>query len=139
MGARRSSRAGLPPLVLVADDIEDNRLIYTEYLRFKGMRVAEARNGEEAIARARAFHPAVVVMDLTMPGVDGWQATRAIKADASLRDTCIIVITGHGEPDARNRALDDGADAFVLKPCAPDDLSCLVQASCNDARKTRRR
>ena len=69
------------PLILVVDDFEDNRAMYVEYLQFQGFRVAEAVNGEEAVARTRELLPPIVVMDLSLPVMDGWEATRRIKAD----------------------------------------------------------
>ena len=69
------------PLILVVEDYPDAREMYAEYLRFSGFRVAEARNGEEALARARQEVPDVVLMDLALPLMDGWEATRRLKSD----------------------------------------------------------
>ena len=69
------------PLILVVDDYEDAREMYAEYLRFSGFRVAEARNGNEALEQAFALMPDLILMDLSLPGMDGWEATRQLKAD----------------------------------------------------------
>lgn len=111
-----------PPLILVVDDFEDNRAMYVEYLQFQGFRVAEAINGEEAVARTRELAPAVVVMDLSLPVMDGWEATRRIKADPKTARICVIALTGHAEPAHAKKALEAGCDDFVAKPCLPDDL-----------------
>jgi two-component system cell cycle response regulator DivK len=67
-----------PPLILVVDDYDDNREMYSSYLEYAGMRVAEAANGREALAKTSELMPELIVMDLSLPGVDGWQATRTI-------------------------------------------------------------
>src|SRR4051794_36852226 len=98
------------PLILVVDDFEDNRAMYVEYLQFQGFRVAEALNGEEAVDRTRALSPAIVVMDLSLPVMDGWEATRRIKADPKTAAIRVIALTGHAEPAHAKKALDAGCD-----------------------------
>lgn len=109
-------------LVLLADDNEDSREIYSMYFRHKGLRVATAWNGDEALAIARAMKPAVIVMDLTMPGMDGWQATRALKADPDTRHIPIIALTGHAFRGSEQAARDAGCDRYLIKPCLPEQL-----------------
>lgn len=115
------------PLVLVVDDFEDNRAMYVEYLSFQGLRVAEAVNGEEAVARAKELRPDVVIMDLSLPVMDGWEATRRIKADPKTKHIKIVALTGHAEPSHAKRALDAGCDDFVAKPCLPEHLLAKVR------------
>src|SRR5687767_1764883 len=86
------------PLILVVDDFEDNRAMYVEYLQFQGMRVVEAVNGEEAVARATELLPAVIIMDLSLPVMDGWEATRRIKSARKTKHIKVIALTGHAEP-----------------------------------------
>jgi CheY-like chemotaxis protein len=114
-------------LVLVVDDFEDNRAMYVEYLQFQGLRVAEAVNGEEAIERARMLMPAVIIMDLSLPVMDGWEATRRLKADATTRHIRVVALTGHAEPAHAKRALEAGCDDFVAKPCLPEQLLAKVR------------
>ena len=78
------------PLVLVVDDFADAREMYGEYLKFCGFRVAEAQNGVEAIDKAKRLKPDLILMDLSMPVVDGWEATRRLKADSSTKGCCSI-------------------------------------------------
>src|SRR5262245_30113692 len=87
------------PLVLVVDDYEDTRRIYSEYLEFAGFRVASATDGAEAIEKARKLTPDVVVMDLGMPGIDGWAATKTIKTDPRTKDIYVMAVTGFSEDD----------------------------------------
>ncbi len=110
------------PLVLVVEDYPDAREMYCEYLRFSGFRVAEARNGEEALEKAFTLLPDVVLMDLALPLMDGWEATRRLKSDRRTSDILVVALTGHalaGHAEGARRA---GCDAFVTKPCLPDDL-----------------
>ncbi|HEY8077297.1 MAG TPA: response regulator [Labilithrix sp.] len=118
---------GEGPLVLVVDDFEDNRAMYVEYLQFQGFRVAEAVNGEEAVERATKLHPALVVMDLSLPVMDGWEATRRLKANPKTKDIVVIALTGHAEASHAKKALDAGCDDFVAKPCLPDQLVARIR------------
>jgi CheY-like chemotaxis protein len=110
------------PLILVVDDYADNREMYSAYLRFQGLDVVEAANGTEALEHAFERQPDLVVMDLSLPGVDGWQATRMLKADARTKDIPVIAVTGHALAGAPERAAEAGCDGFLTKPCLPEDL-----------------
>src|SRR4029077_11912212 len=79
-------------------------------------------NGREAIDQARALQPDMILMDASMPVLDGWQATRALKADPATRHIPILALTAHAFDDARREAKAVGCDGFVTKPCLPDDL-----------------
>ena len=116
-----SDRSG-PPLVLIVDDYDDNREMYSSYLEYSGMRVAEAVNGKEALAKTAELMPDLIVMDLSLPGVDGWQATRIIKQDARTRHILVLALTGHALEGASQGARDAGCDGFLTKPCLPEDL-----------------
>ena len=115
------------PLILVVDDYQDAREMYAEYLRFSGFRVAEARNGNEAVEQAFALKPALILMDLSLPGMDGWEATRRLKADETTRHIPIVALTGHALAGASEGARRAGCDSFVTKPCLPDDLVIEVR------------
>lgn len=110
------------PLILVVDDYQDAREMYAEYLLFSGFRVAEARTGNEAIKQALALKPDLILMDLSLPGMDGWEATRVLKADDRTKDIPVVALTGHALAGASEGARRAGCDAFVVKPCLPDDL-----------------
>jgi CheY-like chemotaxis protein len=110
------------PLVLVVEDYQDAREMYVEYLKFSGFRVAEARNGIEALERAFELHPDIILMDLALPRMDGWEATRRLKIDERTNDIPVVALTGHalaGHVEGARRA---GCDSFVTKPCLPDAL-----------------
>lgn len=128
MSAKKASASKAnAPLVLVVDDFEDNRAMYVEYLQFQGFRVAEAVNGEEAVAQAVSLMPAVIVMDLSLPVMDGWEATRRVKADPKTKHIRVIALTGHAEPAHAKKALDAGCDDFVAKPCLPENLLAKIR------------
>lgn len=110
------------PLVLLVDDNDDSREIYQMFFEFKGLSALTARNGEEAIALARQHRPNVVVMDLTMPGMDGWEATRTLKRMPETRDVCVIALSGHAFRGSEHAARDAGCDRYLTKPCLPESL-----------------
>lgn len=110
------------PRVLVVDDLRDNREMYVEYLEFAGFDVLSATNGREAVASAIAHGPHVVVMDMSLPDVDGWRATELLRATPATKDVLVIALSGHVEPKYRRRAMAVGCDLFVAKPCLPQDL-----------------
>jgi CheY-like chemotaxis protein len=115
------------PLILVVDDYQDAREMYAEYLQYSGFRVAEARNGNEAVDQAVALKPDLILMDLSLPGMDGWEATRRLKADEATRHIPIVALTGHALAGASDGARKAGCDSFVTKPCLPDDLVVEVR------------
>ena len=122
------------PLILVVDDYEDAREMYAEYLRFCGFRVAEARNGNEALDQAFTLMPDLILMDLSLPGMDGWEATRQLKADERTRNIPVVALTGHALAGASEGAKRAGCDSFVTKPCLPDDLVVEVRRMLSLAR-----
>ena len=113
------------PSVLVVDDSSDGREMLTEYLAFCGFHVAEAENGTEAIEVARRVQPNVILMDLSMPVVDGWEATRQLKADPLTKDIFIIAVTAHAFLPEQESARVAGCDAVIPKPY---DLTVLAAA-----------
>ena len=123
------------PLILVVDDYQDAREMYAEYLQFSGFRVAEARTGTEAIELAFALKPALILMDLSLPGLDGWEATRQLKSDERTKNIPVVALTGHALAGASEGARKAGCDSFVTKPCLPDDLVVEVRRMLNQVSK----
>ena len=93
-----------------------------EFLAFSGFQVAEATNGFEAVQKAFELMPDVILMDLSLPGMDGWEATRRLKADDRTKGIPVVALTGHALAGISDGALKAGCDAFVTKPCLPEDL-----------------
>lgn len=119
--------AGSSPLLLLVDDYADNREMYAQYLSFMGFRVAEAANGLQALEQAFALVPDLIVMDLSLPGMDGWEATRALKTDPRTRAIPVLALTGNALAGYSQRALAAGCAAFVTKPCLPQELEQHVR------------
>ena len=122
-------------LILVVDDYQDAREMYAEYLQFSGFRVAEARNGNEAVAQAFSLRPDLILMDLSLPGMDGWEATRVLKADDRTKHIPVVALTGHALAGASEGARKAGCDSFVTKPCLPDDLVVEVRRMLETVKK----
>jgi CheY-like chemotaxis protein len=108
--------------ILMVDDFHDNREMYAAYLRYAGFAVEEAVTGTEALEKAFASRPDLVVMDLSLPGMDGWEATRRLKADPRTKHVPIVVVSGHALEGSVQSARAAGCDAFLRKPCLPQTL-----------------
>jgi CheY-like chemotaxis protein len=117
----------MAPLVLVVDDVAHGREIFAEYLEFRGFRVATAEDGLEAMDKAFELLPDLILMDLSLPGIDGWEATRRLKQDDRTRGIPVIALTAHALASAHDRAKEVGCDAVVTKPCIPRDLEAEVR------------
>lgn len=115
------------PLVLVVEDYQDAREMYVEFLKFSGFRVAEARNGVEALDQAFDLRPDVILMDLALPRMDGWEATRRLKKDNRTQDIPVVALTGHALAGHAEDARQAGCDSFVPKPCLPDALVAEIR------------
>jgi two-component system, cell cycle response regulator DivK len=115
------------PLILVVDDNLDAREMYSMYLEYEGFRVLEAENGEQAVEKTREALPSLVLMDASMPRMDGWDAVRLLKNDPKTRGIPILMLTGHAYDEHRTRAAEVGADGFLAKPVLPDDLAREVR------------
>jgi CheY-like chemotaxis protein len=112
--------------VLMVEDNEDNRLIYATMLRHVGFDVREATDGAQGLEMAHSVHPDLILMDISLPRVDGWEATRRLKADPATRDIPVVALTAHALPSDRARAAEVGCDAYLAKPCAPQDVASTV-------------
>ena len=110
------------PLVLIVEDQCELRQLYAQELTMSGFDVIEAGNGAEAIAHTAERNPDVVLMDLSLPIVDGWEATRRLKDDSRTAHIPVMALTAHDESGDIQRATRAGCDWFVPKPCQPQDL-----------------
>ena len=116
-----------PPLVLIVDDVDHGREICSEYLEFRGFRVATAADGQEALDKAFELLPDVILMDLSLPKIDGWEATRRLKHDERTRAIPIVALTAHALASAHEKAMEAGCDSVVTKPCLPRELEAEVR------------
>ena len=115
------------PLVLLVEDQADLRRLYAEQLTLSGFDVIEAGDGLTAVSSAFDQGPDVVLMDLSLPGIDGWEATRRLKADGRTARIAVVALTAHDGAGELERATDAGCDWFVPKPCSPAALIVEVQ------------
>lgn len=105
--------------ILLVEDNFDNLSIYTTVLTHFGYKVLSAEDGIQGLALARSACPDLILMDISIPGIDGWQATRTIKADPHTASIPIIVLTAHALSTDRERAFREGADGYIAKPAEP--------------------
>jgi two-component system cell cycle response regulator DivK len=114
-------------VILLVDDLEDNRTMYAEYLTRSGYRVVQAADGLQALALTRAVMPDIIIMDLSLPVLDGWSAIRQLKADELTRAIPIVALTGHSVLRHVQRAQEAGCNALLIKPCLPSALLAVIR------------
>jgi CheY-like chemotaxis protein len=113
--------------ILIVEDNADNRLIYAEYLAHAGYRVLEAGNGIDGIELAVRERPDLVLMDISMPRMDGLTATRRLKDDPTVRDIPVIALTAHAMPADADLARAAGCDGYIAKPVMPRQVRGVVE------------
>lgn len=126
-------RDAIAPLILLVEDFVDAREMYRDYLEYSGFRVETASDGREAIEKARRFSPDLVLMDLSLPGIDGWEATRILKGDPATRQLPIVALSAHAMAPEGRRATEAGCDGFIAKPCLPHELVDEIKRFLNGA------
>jgi two-component system cell cycle response regulator DivK len=105
--------------VLLVEDNEDNLLIYSTILRHSGFAVLEARDGQAGIDTAKREIPGLILMDVSIPVIDGLEATRQLKADPSTKHIPIIALTAHALASDQQKAIEAGCDSYIAKPAEP--------------------
>lgn len=113
--------------ILVVEDDADNRRIVVKVLTVDGYEVLEATDGRSALAMARKEHPDLIIMDLAMPGLDGWQAATQLKSDPKVADIPIIALTAFAMRGDEERAREAGCDGYLSKPCRPQTIREVVR------------
>ena len=114
-------------LILVVEDQEDNRRIMRDLLSSAGYEVIEAVTGEEGVAAADTHRPDLILMDIQLPGLDGYEATRQIKANPELEHIPIIVVTSYALSGDDVKAFEAGCNAYVSKPFSPRELLAKIR------------
>ena len=115
------------PLILLVEDQSELRQLYAQQLELSGFDVIEACNGADALTRTAADSPDVVLMDLSLPVLDGWEATRRLKTDERTAHIPVVALTAHDGSGELQRATRAGCDWFVPKPCPPAALVAEVR------------
>ncbi len=114
-------------LFLLVEDFEDSRFMMRRLLEMAGYAVIEASDGEQAVALAISEQPALILMDLSLPKLDGLAATRQIRLYEEARNTPIVAISAHDSPESRTEALAAGCDEYVTKPIDFDQLGEVLK------------
>jgi len=127
-----SHTEGTSRTVLIVEDTEDNRFMLKRLLEMSGYSVIEARNGVEAVTLAQTEEPALILMDLSLPIIDGLAATRLIRQNPSLKETPIIAVSAHDTADFQAHALEAGCDCYVTKPIDFNQLERLISEVLGD-------
>ena len=112
----RGMKKGSAAKILVVEDNQDNREMVVKVLKFNGYQVIEAVNGEEGIEKAKTEAPALILLDIYLPKMDGYEVARRLKGDTGLRDIPIIALTAHAMKGHREQALAAGFDGYISKP-----------------------
>jgi len=112
----------LEQTVLLVEDNEDNRIIYATALRYAGYSVLEAISGTDGVRLAREHLPTLILMDISIPEIDGWEATTILKADPTTKHIPIVAVTAHVLPDDEARSRKAGCDGYLAKPISPGAL-----------------
>jgi CheY-like chemotaxis protein len=115
------------PLVLIVEDQSELRQLYAQQLALCGFDVIEAGDGAEAVQHTTSHSPDVVLMDLSLPVMDGWEATRRLKSDGRTAHIPVVALTAHDGSGELQRATRAGCDWFVPKPCPPDALVAEIR------------
>lgn len=115
------------PRVLVVEDNSDMREFLARVLTMQGYEFLEAANGEEGLQVARSQHPNLILMDISLPSLDGFEATRQLKQDPAMRHIPVIAVTAHARPADELRALDAGCDGYLSKPYSLRDFLAVVE------------
>jgi two-component system cell cycle response regulator DivK len=113
--------------ILVVEDQEDNRQILRDLLGNAGYEMTEAENGQDGVAAATEQRPDLILMDIQLPIMDGYEATRRIKANPALKNIPIIAVTSYALSGDEGKALAAGCDAYVTKPYSPRQLLAKVK------------
>ncbi len=124
--------------VLIVEDYDDAREMYAAYLSSSGFEMQQAANGQDAIRQALEAPPDIVVMDLSMPVMDGWETVRRLRTDERTAGIPVVALTGNVLTEYSRRARQSGFNGFLTKPCLPEDLEAeirrvLLESPCNRA------
>lgn len=125
--ADKGIKRGRQPKILVVEDNQDNREMVVKVLKFNGYEVVEAVDGEEAIKKARAENPDLILLDIYLPKMDGYEAAKRLKGDSDLRHIPIIALTAHAMKGNREEALAVGCDGYIPKPINVRELPKQIE------------
>jgi CheY-like chemotaxis protein len=123
MERRRPRKPPMRPLVLIVDGHDDTRDLYAFALETMGFETITVNDGADVYARAWETHPDIIVTEVSLPRIDGWNVVQDLKRDARTRSIPVVLLTGHAQPSVRERAEREGCAAVFVKPCLPEQLA----------------
>jgi CheY-like chemotaxis protein len=126
------------PTVLLIEDNDDNLRIYSTILSYAGYHVLEATDGEAGLATARSGQPDLILMDVSIPKIDGWEVTRLLKSDPATSSIPVVALTAHALASDRQRAVEIGFDGYIPKPAEPRLVLAEVERRLGKAEATPR-
>jgi two-component system cell cycle response regulator DivK len=121
-----ASKSGLPGKILIVDDNQDSRELVVKVLKTRGYQTIEAVDGEEALEKAVAERPDLILMDRSLPKIDGYEVTRRLKSQQDFKDIPIVALTAHAMRGDREKALKAGCEGYISKPINVRELPGLI-------------
>jgi DNA-binding response OmpR family regulator len=118
--------------ILVVEDSPMIQRVIEICLRQPARHFDQRRDGDSGLAAARDLHPDLMILDIRLPGIDGWEVLRQLRSTEDGKDVAVLVVTGHNDADTRRRASTEGADGFLSKPFRPEDLRRAVDLLVHD-------
>jgi len=125
-------KIGLPKKILIVDDNQDSRELAVKVLKNKGYQMIEAIDGEEALEKAVAEKPDLILMDISIPKITGYEVTRKLKSQADFKATPIIALTAHAMKGDKEKALEAGCDGYISKPINVHELPDQIKSYMKD-------
>jgi two-component system cell cycle response regulator DivK len=125
-------KIGLPKKILIVDDNQDSRELAVKVLKNRGYQMIEASDGEEALEKALAEKPDLILMDISIPKINGYEVTRRLKSQADFKATPIIALTAHAMKGDKEKALDSGCDGYISKPINVHELPDQIKSYMKD-------
>jgi len=113
--------------ILIADDNENIREALTSILEDEGHTLWIAKNGAEALRKAREISPDILILDVMMPEMSGYDVCRAVKNDPNLKNTFVLMLSAKGQANEQNRGNETGADEYIIKPFSPSDILARIK------------
>jgi two-component system cell cycle response regulator DivK len=121
-------KTGLPKKILIVDDNRDSRELVVKILKNKGYQMIEAIDGEEALEKAITENPDLILMDISIPKIDGYEVTRRLKSQVGFKDTPIIALTAHAMKGDREKAMEAGCEGYISKPIDIHELPNQIKS-----------
>jgi two-component system cell cycle response regulator DivK len=131
-GKMEEKKEGLPKKILIVDDNQDSRELAVKILKKVGYQMIEAADGEDALEKANTENPDIILMDISIPKIDGYEVTRRLKSQVSFKDTPIIALTAHAMKGDKEKAMEAGCEGYISKPIDIHELPNQIKSYLKD-------